>query len=93
MVYALSCLTSGCCLLFLEDYIHNAKWFSESQRILTEISKRLEGVIATCFVQRFTNKQKPRQRKISTVGLVQLGPMIFTITSFERGWTVRVIGS
>jgi len=50
-------LTSECRSLFLEDYIHNAKWFSESQRILTEISKRLEGIIANYFVQRFTDRQ------------------------------------
>jgi hypothetical protein len=43
-------LSSECRSLILEDYIHNAEWFSESQRILTEISKRLEGMIATCFV-------------------------------------------
>jgi hypothetical protein len=43
-------LTSECRSLILEDYIDSASWFSESQRILTEISKRLEGILETCFV-------------------------------------------
>ena len=65
-------LTSECRSLFVEDYIHNAEWFSESQRILTEISKRLEGMIATCFVQRFTDKQsrgKERYRLLAWYNL------------------------